>query len=179
MTFRRRPLAAALLCAALSVAVLTACAPQAEPTPTPHFTSDQQAYAAAEQTYRNYIDALNKVDLSDPATFEDVYKWETGKALAADKKNLTKYHADRSTIEGESVVTRLLPESRSEDYSSVQIEGCVDVSSVIVRDAEGRSLVSPDRVSVQSITVVVTRWPSSSTHFLVSAIRGRTGGLKC
>ena len=42
------------------------------PTPTSAFASEEEAFAAAEATYRAYVDALNEVDLSDPETFEPV-----------------------------------------------------------------------------------------------------------
>jgi hypothetical protein len=52
--------------AVLSVVALgTGCAPQAEPTPTPtpRFTSQAQAYQAAEATYRAYVD-VRDIDAS-------------------------------------------------------------------------------------------------------------------
>ncbi len=64
----------------------TACQPEPTPTPTgPAFASEDEAFAAAEETYRAYVDALNQVDLSDPETFEAVYAWTTGEANAGEK----------------------------------------------------------------------------------------------
>jgi hypothetical protein len=69
MIRERRFAAAATL--ALALALTTACAPDPAPTPSPTgFASQEEAFAAAEATYRAYVDALNAVDLSDPATFE-------------------------------------------------------------------------------------------------------------
>jgi ABC-type oligopeptide transport system substrate-binding subunit len=63
---RERRFAAATL--ALALALTTACAPDPAPTPSPTgFASQEEAFAAAEATYRAYVDALNAVDLADPA----------------------------------------------------------------------------------------------------------------
>ncbi len=51
------------------------------------FASEEEAFAAAEETYRAYVDALNQVDLSDPETFEAVYAWTTGDANADERKD--------------------------------------------------------------------------------------------
>ncbi|MFV0372584.1 MAG: hypothetical protein ACK5KK_00615, partial [Microbacterium sp.] len=50
---------------AVLLTLLTACVPEPEPTPTPTptgFANSTEAFAAAEQTYHDYIDALNAVD---------------------------------------------------------------------------------------------------------------------
>nr|WP_253941429.1 hypothetical protein [Microbacterium sp. SYP-A9085] len=168
--------------AALSVvALVTGCAPQAEPTPTPtpRFTSQAQAYQAAEATYRAYVDALNKVDLRDPATFEDVYKWETGEALNSEKKSLTKMHADGWTLTGDSVLT-LIQASRSVPYSpnSIAMDACVDVSTVDLLGKDGKSMVAPDRGDMQTIVVTFAA-ANSNTGWLVSFVDGRDSGPSC
>lgn len=89
-----RRLARVALLGALLAGALTACTPEPEPTPTPPFATEAEAFAAAEATYRAYVDALNAVDLSDPATFEDVYAWTTGELNANDRRGLTNYHAE-------------------------------------------------------------------------------------
>ncbi|HOQ22628.1 MAG TPA: hypothetical protein PLN62_09415, partial [Microbacterium sp.] len=74
MASRMRRTFPAVGAALLALALVTGCAPEPAPTPTPTgFASDDEAFAAAEATYRAYVDALNAVDLSDPATFEPVY----------------------------------------------------------------------------------------------------------
>jgi hypothetical protein len=51
--------------------LLVGCAPQPDATPTPSatalpFATDKEAFAAAEATYRAYVDAQNGVVISDP-----------------------------------------------------------------------------------------------------------------
>ena len=74
---------AATLALALVVGLATGCQPEPSPSPSgPAFANEEAAFAAAEETYRAYVDALNQVDLSDPETFEAVYAWTTGDANA-------------------------------------------------------------------------------------------------
>ena len=71
-----RRVAAATLALALALGMTTACQPEPAPSPSaPVFANEEEAFAAAEETYRAYVDALNQVDLSDPETFEAVYAW--------------------------------------------------------------------------------------------------------
>jgi hypothetical protein len=168
--------------AALSVvALVTGCAPQAEPTPTPtpRFTSQAQAYQAAEATYRAYVDALNRVDLSDPATFEDVYKWETGEALNSDKKNLTRYHAEGITKTGTTVLKSIQSRSASVDDTAIQLNICEDVSSVDLRDATGKSIVSSDRADIQATRASLQTTDATSTGYQLSGVWGRSDGPSC
>ena len=99
---RRRPFRAAsiVIAAMLAVGALAGCGPT-DPTPTPTptgFASEAEAFAAAEATYRAYVDALNQVDLSDPSTFEEVYRWTTGDANAAIRTSLSSMAAENWTV---------------------------------------------------------------------------------
>ena len=81
-------LAGACAVAALVMSALVGCGTPTDPAePTPVFTSEEQAFAAAEETYRAYVDALNQVDLSDPATFEPVFALTTGEANAVRRES--------------------------------------------------------------------------------------------
>ena len=164
---RRLGIAAALICAT----TLTAgCAPDPDPTPTPTgFTSQAEAFAAAEKTYRAYVNALNNVDLTDPATFEDVYKWETGEALADEKKSLTGMHADGWIMEGDTEPgIASLRDSSTTSENTVVIHVCMDVGNVSVHDASGASLVSEDRPDVQPLDVTLVASSQSATGLVIS-----------
>lgn len=144
MIRERRFAAAATL--ALALALTTACAPDPAPTPSPTgFASQEEAFAAAEATYRAYVDALNAVDLSDPATFEPVYSTLSGEALANEKKSLTNMHAENWTVSGASQVTAFFPESADDTVSALS---CLNVSNVTLVDDSGASQVAADRPDV-------------------------------
>ena len=80
-----RATTAAVLLAA-SVVALTGClgsAPDPTPTPTAVFTSEEEAFAAAEETYRAYIDAVN-ARRADPRSEPDPQSFLIGEAQEAD-----------------------------------------------------------------------------------------------
>lgn len=176
MTTRRTLTAAAGIALTLTLA---ACAP-ASPTsdPTPSFTSDEEAFAAAEETYRAYVDALNEVDLSDPETFEGVWAWSAGDLNAADRKSLTEYHADGLRITGESVVESVAGVN-SEGGDQIQLAVCLNVTTFDLQSASGDSLVPVDRDDIQSLSVGLARSASSPTGLLVDAIAPREGVPTC
>ncbi|TDN93151.1 hypothetical protein [Microbacterium sp. BK668] len=157
---------------ALAVAVATGCSPQPAPEPTPAFTSEEEAFAAAEATYRAYVDALNQVDLSDPETFEPVYAWTTGEANAGERRSLSRMHADGWVVSGETKITAITQKEYNPDPPEVALAVCTDVSGVDVRDASGASQVGADRPAIQSAVVALDRAEGSSTGFLISKVEG-------
>jgi len=166
----RLGLAAALVCA---TALIAGCAPSAEPTPTKTaaFASEDEAFAAAEKTYRAYVDALNNVDLSDPATFEDVYKWETGDALADEKKSLTGMHADGLLVSGEThVVAYTAVRYRPDVVAPVMGHACVDISNVSVTNTAGESQVSPDRPDRYAVEIGFVVAPFAAHRLKIESI---------
>lgn len=171
----RRPLLAAGA-ALLALTLATACSPTPAPTPSPTgFASEEEAFAAAEATYRAYVDALNNVDLADPATFEPVYETSTGDARDAIAKELSEMHAKGWAVGGATTPT-LVSLASADPSTGVELNVCSDVSKVTLIDAGGVSMVSPDRPDVQALTVVVTYNANSP---LVMSISSRTGPPSC
>src|SRR5690349_16979313 len=77
-----------VVAAALAVAVVlgtaTACQPEPAPSPsTGAFATQAEAFAAAEETYRAYVDALNE-RRSNPSGGLDPQTFLTGSALEVD-----------------------------------------------------------------------------------------------
>ena len=160
--------------------LMSGCAadPSVEPTPTPTFANDDEAFAAAEATYRAYVDALNQVDLADPATFEEVYAWTTGEANADARELFSKMHASGETVSGDSVVKAFEPNGVGENGEALTADVCVDVADVDVRDSNGVSVVAPDRVDVQVMRLAFL--PSGTvTGLAIASITGRNNGLSC
>ena len=62
---------------------------------------------------------------------------------------------------------------------SVELAACLDVSRVEVRDKNGASLVDPDRIDVQTLTVSVVPDAASETGLLVTAIGPRESEPSC
>lgn len=168
------------MAAGLVLGALTGCTPPPAPEPTPTFAGEEEAFAAAEATYRAYVDALNAVDLSDPETFEDVYAWTTGDANAGIRKSFSEMHADGLTVSGTTVATLIQPrQAGGAGNESVELAVCLDVSDVRLTDAAGASAVAPDRPDVQSMSVVMRRDERTSTGWVVASIQGRDGEPTC
>lgn len=130
----------------LTLGALAACTPDPEPKPTKTalFATDEEAFAAAEATYRAYTDALNRTDISDAATFEHVYDWNTGTALASEKEALSLYHAENLTRIGESSFDSFTPLSASDQKIVVHL--CIDVSAVELIRSDGTSALTEGRL---------------------------------
>lgn len=170
-----------MLAGALLVLVLASgCTPTPVPTPTPTgFASEEEAFRAAEETYRAYVDALNQVDLADPATFEPVFAWTTGEFNQAERKSLTQMAAERWTVGGESRITRIDPVSASPPLGDVEIGVCVDVSTVMLVDASGVSQVSSNRPNVQSTVVTLTADEDAPNGLLIQDVTGQVLDKPC
>ncbi|GAA1844577.1 hypothetical protein ACFQZV_10575 [Microbacterium koreense] len=168
-----------LIPAALTLA-LVGCAADTPEEPAPPFASETEAFAAAEATYRAYVDALNQVDLSDPETFEAVYAWTTGDTLAEAKRSLTQMHADDWEVRGRSIPTTIVRSDHPDVAAASQaLAVCLDVSSVELENAEGESMVALDRMDVQQMLVTLERDDSAPIGLKVASVRGRDGSPEC
>lgn len=155
----RDRVAAVILIAAL---MLTGCgagsAPPAvsgSPTSTTTPDADDEAFRAAEATYRAYVDALNAVDLSDPATFEPVFALTTGKLNDETRATLAEMHSAGWRVEGQSHVQHL--RAIRVDVLEVELAACLDVAAVRVLDQSGAVVTGEDRQPLQRLTVRTLR----------------------
>ncbi|RKT31206.1 hypothetical protein DEU34_3145 [Microbacterium sp. AG1240] len=146
------------------VLLMGGCSVTPEPNePTPAFTTEEEAFAAAEETYRAYVDALNQVDLSDPETFEPVFALTTGELNESDRTNFSAWHADGYSLSGQSFVELIetistdLPEGGRE----AKIGACYNVEDVNVLDDAGRSVVEASRPAMQRLEVTLVRGPAA------------------
>lgn len=161
--------------------VLGGCTPEPapQPTPTSPFASEEEAFAAAEATYRAYVDALNQVDLSDPETFEPVFAWTTGEANAELRRSLSEMHANGWSVSGVSTVPLVQPTEADLEGAIVELAVCLDVASVAVVDESGESVVTEDRPPVQSMTVTTNASDSTPTGMAIALLAGREGEPSC
>jgi hypothetical protein len=153
-----------------SVGLITGCAPSPEPTSTPTgFASEEEAFAAAETTYRAYVDALNDVDLSDPATFEPVYALLDGAALDSSKTELTGLHADKLTKSGPTVLVDVTISKVDLLEGVLVADICLDVSEVDVRDSSNTSVVPESRADHPLLAVTFESVASAATQMKITA----------
>jgi hypothetical protein len=159
-----------------ALALLGGCAGEPEPVETtPAFASEEEAFAAAEETYRAYVDALNDVDLSDPETFEPVFALTTGDANANARRTFSEMHANGWTVDGDSTYENFRGVSVTVRGAAREIvaDVCLDVTGVEVIDASGESMVSADRLDRQPVTVALsTSGPLEDLRILSSESTG-------
>ena len=170
--FRRHVSIAAMIGLFVTLSVAGCTTPSPEPTPSPTgFASEAEAFAAAEATYRAYIDASNAVDTGDPSTFAAVFEVTAGAINASARENLSQMHADGTVVTGDSSYSNAALIEWHPTTASIAV--CLDVSDVSVTDADGRSLVSPDRPSLQSIAVDVDLQARKVIEIRPSGLAGR------
>ncbi len=130
----------------LAGATLSACTPAPEPSPTPTaaFASEEEAFAAAEEVYRAYIEASNAVDFQDPSTFEPLAEFTAGDYFSDEREQLSEMNARGYIRGGEIKIVEFRPTS-AELSGIVTARVCSDVSGTTFTDANGEDLVPPDR----------------------------------
>ncbi|MBB2976824.1 hypothetical protein FHX49_002410 [Microbacterium endophyticum] len=158
-----------LLATVVVVVGVSGCAATPEPAEeTTAEWTEAEAFAAAEETYRSYVDALNQVDLSDPDTFEAVYAWTTGDANTGERESLSKMHAEGWTVSGESKVLSFDPASFSSSDMEVSGVVCLDISSIEVVNSSGEDQVDEDRLDVYPLNVKFSVERSTDTGMQIS-----------
>src|SRR5690606_21861877 len=104
--------------------------PTPTPTPTAAFASEEEAFAAAEDTYRRYTDALSQVDFAQSTTFENVFMWLVEDAESASRETFSELSAEQLTVTGTTTFSDF--EGVEVDLESGQVDAvlCLDVSDV-------------------------------------------------
>jgi len=146
---------------AVGVSMLSGCTPTAEPTPTPSpaFSSEEEAFAAAEATFSDYIDALNRVDTRDPSTFEPLFELSSGGVEASDRKNFSRMHAEGQVLAGNTSIIFFEGQESEPPFERIRASACLDVSKVRITNQDGTSGVSPDRPSAYALELLLLAHP--------------------
>ena len=130
------------------IAGLTACSPAASPDPTPtyrQFASEEEAFEAAEDTLRGYVDAANGVDLSEPSTFDASYSWTVQDEYETQREQLTQMHSLGWRKSGATRFDEFVGLHADLVDGTVTATACIDVSAVRIVDGAGTSVVPADR----------------------------------
>lgn len=166
---------------AIALLALTGCTTPApaDPTPTPPFASEEEAFAAAEETYRAYVDALNQVDLSDPETFEPMFDWTVGEMNGTDRKQFSEWHAEHLTKSGDARIGAVELDVFDSATGEIVLSACYDVANVDIRDAKGDSLVSTERPDVQPLSITLVPAPRREFGLAIASIENSGSGISC
>lgn len=152
---------AALVMAAV---IFTGCTPSPAPSPSPTgFASDEEAFAAAEATYRAYIDAVNasRMDQSSPVT---PTSYLTADALEAELESIERFKNSGISLDGAIQVISVKHLAAS--YLSADIVVCLDVSETRVVNSSGKDVTPADREELVAARVT-GKW--TPTRVLISS----------
>lgn len=156
MATHRRATAAVLVtlvCALAATGCTTAPVPTASPTST-GFASDDAAFAAAEATYRAYVDATN-ARRSDPNSRPDPTDFLTSAAYNDEvetQETLTERGWRISGETGLAAIKRI-----SVDDNQVRLEACLDAGNTKVLDAAGVDVTPADRSTRLGLELTLVR----------------------
>lgn len=147
----------ALSAGLLALGMLVACTPGPEPEPAPTktalFSSDEEAFAAAEETYRAYTDAEN--DFRRGGT-QDPQDYLTGSALQGYIDGVRLLDEAGLSLEGDIAVVSFTGTPGSVDGRGRHLSAtvCLDISQTTTHSATGGEI--PDRPPVVAQEIEMT-----------------------
>lgn len=143
--------------AVVAGALATGCTGSPAPTPsTPTPLSDDEAFAAAEATYRAYVDAVN-ARREDPMSQPDPQTFLIGEALEADIETQRQLDQAGLHLVGPTRIVSIARGSVSSEGEDVALTICLDSSEGRVVNANGEDVTPPDRESQPGLAVDFTR----------------------
>lgn len=173
MHVRRFSLIAAL---ALTATLLSGCGGEPQPVETTApFASEDEAFAAAEATYRAYVDASN-ARLGSESSQVDPTAFLMGLALEGELDSSRELVASSLKIAGEFRVDRVSMRKFDSEAKSVVMGACLDISGTTVIDANDEDVTPTDRLPVVPLEIVVQ---GSGRTPLISEINSDPIGEPC
>jgi len=165
--------AVALVAAAIGLAGCTP-GPAPKPTPTPLFTSEAEAFKAAEQVYRDYVDATNANN--DGIKERDPLNYLAGTALEDAVDGVRKRTAAGTSVKGHVALidTRMSSATISAGAASVVGNVCVDVSGTRLENASGTNVTPTGRAPRALLAVTF-----SQSHERLLITRSELAGSSC
>lgn len=154
MITRTRPVVAFAL-SLVALGMLSGCAPQPEPEPTPTalFASEEEAFKAAEETYRAYTDAQNKDRAGDEVAKPQ--RFLISKALEAQLSSDREFREQGIAVVGSTTVADFagVEADISAGGTSVIANVCIDASELRAIDSEGADVAPADRAKIVGLSV--------------------------
>lgn len=129
--------------------------PSVTVAPAPLFESDEEALAAAEEVYREYLAVSDLIAREGGADPERLRELVTEEQFERDRAYFDQVRADGYRFEGGVVLAQV--DLQTATRSEVILYGCLDVSAVRRIDSDGRDvseLTRPSRVLVEVLLVV-------------------------
>ena len=152
---RRTSRMVTLACAGILLLPVTACAAEPSPAPTsapptaaPIFATDEEALAAAEEAYANYLSTYDASWADGDGSLDDYLALTVGEAHQTDEQSYAEWDSKNWRPIGTTKFDSIRLQSRSQDESGIwhiQTYLCIDVSDGDVVDSSGASVARPDR----------------------------------
>lgn len=154
---------------AMAGAALSACSPTAEPSPTPTaaFASEEEAFAAAEETYRAYNDAGNQGD--------DASEFLTGEALDSHISTQNYLRENELSLDGASEIVSFEGTNALLDpIAKIDVQVCLDVTGSRVIDASGQDVTPQGRENRWLLDITMSGTASILTISTSDVVEGET-----
>jgi hypothetical protein len=136
--------------ALLTLAVLSGCSPtpEPEPTPTPAFASEEEAFAAAEETYGEYIEAVNARIAGESSPSPQDYLM--GLALETDIDSERYLEEQQLRTSGSISMTSFSGTALKDNGRETTITAfvCLDATQIRVLDSHGTDITPAERGDV-------------------------------
>ena len=173
----------ALILVPLVAVALTACASQVTPVPTsteavtekPLFATDEEALAAAQVAYANYLEISDQIARDGGANPERLEGLVTKEQLQIELQNISEYAVSGFHGEGETSFDSFHIADSDQQHFSAYL--CVDVTNSKLINSKGEDVTPATRVN---------RWPllvnynfDSSGKVLISGSETWTGTNFC
>ncbi|WP_108250351.1 hypothetical protein [Planctomonas deserti] len=147
-TARRHPIRVVTVTAALLLVLVGCTQPSPEPTPTPSpapnpvFASDEEALAAAEKAYADYLAMSDLIAQEGGAHPERMEEVATGEALTDGIADAARYEESGYFGVGVSKFDRMSVQSRTDGPPpTLRTYVCLDVSGTKIVDSSGTTVV--------------------------------------
>lgn len=149
-----------VLSAIVAIAVagsIVGCTPQSAPSPSPStsasaFSSDDEAFAAAEATYRAYVDATNARRV-DPTSLPDPNDFLSGQALESSLATQEAFEEKGIRLEGRTIIRSVSPINFLTQSATIHV--CFDNSGTRLVDNAGMDVTPVDRSVIGGLVVIV------------------------
>ena len=148
-------------------------------TPTPVFTSDAQALAAATEVYKKYVRASDNIGHDGGADPERVRPYVNAAGLQHEIESAQRIADENARGYGYTKVNNTVLQSHEESHgiATVRMYACQDLTGVDLRDAAGTSLIAPDRADF--ISYVAELRTNSHGQLVIQSNRYWSGGGIC
>ena len=135
---------------ALAAGCLVGCTPGPEPTPTPTsaFASEEEAFAAAEEVYRVYLEESDSAD-------GDAEQYLAGPALEEYLDGVDYLRSNDLHLAGETVVAEFdgVSADIESDIATIETRACIDISASHVLNAQDENVTPADRGDHWTLTL--------------------------